>query len=216
MEPVSILPPSASELERDLELALARIEQVEIPIATLWNPWECPLEVLPFLAWALSVDVWRSDWPEVVKRRVVAGSLSVHRIKGTRPAVENALLDLGVKVDLVEWFEKMPEGEPGTFELTAWANENLTPSESTFLNDKLYEQVKLAVDNSKNTRSHYTFKVGARLDSGIAVGMAGTSFAATCRRDAMVEQSTLTGRSGVGVAGCIQAATVVYRKMEAK
>ena len=73
----TILPGNFSDLERDLDVALSRIEQVEIPIAVLWDPWQCPAEVLPYLAWALSVDVWRTDWPEKVKRRVVANSLAV-------------------------------------------------------------------------------------------------------------------------------------------
>ncbi|MDN4697153.1 phage tail protein I [Vibrio parahaemolyticus] len=82
---VSILPANVSDLERDLDIALARIEDVEIPISTLWDPWKCPLDVLPFLAWAVSVDMWRTDWPETVKRRIVASSLSVHRKKALAP-----------------------------------------------------------------------------------------------------------------------------------
>ncbi|MCF1457744.1 MAG: phage tail protein I, partial [Shewanella sp.] len=73
----SLLPPHLSELERDLEAALARIEDVHIPIATLWDPWACPLDALPWLAWALSVDRWRTSWGENTKRQVVASSLSV-------------------------------------------------------------------------------------------------------------------------------------------
>jgi len=199
MEPVSILPPSVSELERDLELALARIEQIEIPIATLWNPWECPLEVLPFLAWALSVDLWRTDWPETVKRRVVANSLSVHRTKGTRPAVEKALSDLGVSTDLVEWFEKAPEGEPGTFEVTAWANENITPGEKAILNPEMYDQIRRAIVNSKNTRSHFEFKVGAKFGPNrIAMALALSGMAALARNTANTKQEPLASQAGIG------------------
>lgn len=245
MEPVSILPPSVSELERDLELALARIEQVEIPIATLWNPWECPLEVLPFLAWALSVDLWRTDWPETVKRRVVDNSLNVNRIKGTRPAVEKALSDLGASTDLVEWFEKAPEGEPGTFEVTAWANENITPGEEAMLNPEMYDQIRRAIVNSKNTRSHFEFKVGARFSSNqILAANAITGLAALARRDAQSVQEPLESRASIraassfgganlsrrdaeakinavpklstfGVVGCVRGAAVIYRQMEA-
>jgi len=199
MASVSILPSHVSDLERDLELALARIEQIEIPIATLWNPWTCPLEVLPFLAWALSVDLWRSDWPETVKRRVVANSLNVHRIKGTRPAVEKALSDLGVSTDLVEWFDKVPAGEPGTFEVTAWANENITPNEKTILNPEMYDQIRRAIVNAKNTRSHFQFKVGAKFGPNrIAMALALSGNAALARKKADTKQEPLVSQAAVG------------------
>lgn len=198
---VSILPPNVSDLERDLELALARIEQIKIPIATLWNPWECPLEVLPFLAWALSVDLWRSDWPDTVKRRVVANSLSVHRNKGTRAAVEQALSDLGVSTDLVEWFQKIPESEPGTFEVTAWANENITPGDEGALNPEMYDQIRRAIINAKNTRSHFEFKVGAKFGPNrIAMALALSGNAALSRNKAATKQEPLASQTGFGVA----------------
>lgn len=143
----SLLPAHLSELERDLDAAIARIGEVRIPIATLWDPWNCSIEVLPFLAWALSVDQWRSDWPEAVKRRVVASSLDVHRIKGTRPAVEQGLRDLGLDAELVEWFESEPPRQPGTFTI------NLQTSIETQSDyDAIIERVK----STKNTRSWLT------------------------------------------------------------
>lgn len=203
MKIVSILPQNASDLERDLELALARIELIEIPISTLWDPWNCLIEVLPFLAWALSVDLWRSDWPEDVKRRVVANSMHVHSTKGTRPAVERALLDLGISAELVEWFQKTPKGPRGTFEVTAWANENITPSKDAILNPEMYDQIRAAITNSKNTRSHFKFKVGAKFGVnrvGVASSLSGMSIS---RKTANASQETVSNKSGVGVASSV-------------
>ncbi|TOK32762.1 phage tail protein I [Vibrio parahaemolyticus] len=212
----SLLPPNVSDLERDLEIALARIEDVEIPIATLWDPWHCPLEVLPFLAWALSVDMWRSDWPETVKRRIVASSLSVHRKKGTRAAVDRALRDLGVTVDLVEWFEAIPKAQRGTFDITAWVNENIT-SEPGYLNQALYDQLRQAVDNAKNTRSHYSFKVGAKFGPNqILAANAITGLAALARRDAQSAQEPLESRASIGAASSFGGANISRRDAEAK
>lgn len=137
----SLLPGNVSELERDLDVAIARIEELSIPISELWDPWHCPLDALPFLAWALSVDQWRSDWSATVKRQVVAGSIDVHRIKGTRTAIELALADLGVTVDLVEWFEAQPMAVPYTFDITAWVNQNLTVGAPSILGPELYQQL---------------------------------------------------------------------------
>lgn len=160
----SILPPNLGELERDLEAALARIGEVPIPTATLWDPWSCPLAVLPFLAWAVSVDQWRSVWPESVKRQVVASSLDVHRIKGTRPAVEQGLRDLGLDAELVEWFEADPPQQPGTFTI------NLKTSiESQDDYDAMVERVQ----STKNTRSWLTtVALQRRIDLGLTLSTA--------------------------------------------
>lgn len=197
----SLLPAHLSELERDLDAALARIDDVDIPIATLWNPWECPLDALPYLAWAMSVDLWRSDWSEKIKRQVVADSLSVHRRKGTRPAVAQALSSLGVETEFTEWFEASPRAQPGTFELIAWVNENLTSDQEAFLNQALYDQIRAGVANAKNARSHFTFKVGAKFGpSNIGVANAITGVGAMARRDSDAIQEPLESSAGIGMA----------------
>lgn len=112
----SLLPPNASALERRLEQVLARIEQIDVPIRDLWNPATCPLALLPWLAWALSVDTWRSDWPEATKRAVVAASPSVHRLKGTAGAVKRAVAAVadGKPYRVVTWYEPEGSGLPYT------------------------------------------------------------------------------------------------------
>lgn len=52
----SLLPRNASDLERQAAQALAQIQRVPIPLRQLWNPNTCPAELLPYLAWSLSVD----------------------------------------------------------------------------------------------------------------------------------------------------------------
>lgn len=210
----SILPANLADLERDLDAALARIGEVEIPISLLWDPWNCPLDVLPYLAWAVSVDMWRSDWPEVVKRRVVAGSFHLHRIKGTRPAVEHALAALGVEAEVTEWFEEQPPAERGTFSLLAWANENITPGQASILNSVLYDQLLAAVNNAKNTRSHFTFKVGAKFGpSPLRMGgaFAGGSLA---RREASPRQTSLDASAAVVAAPVLQSTGLCRRAGE--
>ncbi|NRD72714.1 phage tail protein I [Shewanella sp. VB17] len=197
----SLLPGNVSELERDLDVAIARIEELSIPISELWDPWHCPLDALPFLAWALSVDQWRSDWSATVKRQVVAGSIDVHRIKGTRTAIELALADLGVTVDLVEWFEAQPMAVPYTFDITAWVNQNLTVGAPSILGPELYQQLFAAVVNAKNTRSGFTFKVGAKFGAN-AIGASSVfeGQVAIARRDTQAVQVPLAGQSAMTMA----------------
>jgi len=59
----SLLPPNATALEHAADAAMARIADVNVPIRDLWNPDLCPEALLPWLAWALSVEPWDADWP---------------------------------------------------------------------------------------------------------------------------------------------------------
>ncbi|MGL4869920.1 MAG: phage tail protein I [Aeromonas veronii] len=207
-----ILPGQSADLEIELEKALSHIETVEIPIRTLWDPWRCPLVALPYLAWALSVDQWESGWSETIKRRVVAASLDLHRIKGTRPAIEMALDALGVAVDIVEWFEADPPLPRGTAELTAWVSENLAPGEPGLLNDTVYQQIQTAVENSKNLRSHFTFKVGAQFSAQhLRLGAAITSVVSVAHRTADATQAPLAETGTVRAAAVSSATAIAHR-----
>lgn len=78
-----LLPRNASPLERALSAATERLDQIPVPIDTLWNPERCPAHLLPWLAWALSVDIWNDAWSEAKKRYVCAQSFTLHKLKGT-------------------------------------------------------------------------------------------------------------------------------------
>lgn len=89
-----LLPPNATPTEAALETATARLGDVPV-VAGLWDPETCPAAVLPWLAWALSIDEWDAGWTDETKRRIVASSVAVHRRKGTVAAVKRAVADAG-------------------------------------------------------------------------------------------------------------------------
>ncbi len=91
-----LLPPNASPLERAMADALGARFDRAVPVRDLWSPERCPEALLPWLAWAVSVDVWDDGWPLEARRRVVAESLARHRIKGSRAAVETAVAAFGL------------------------------------------------------------------------------------------------------------------------
>ncbi|MBU0680092.1 MAG: phage tail protein I [Proteobacteria bacterium] len=112
-----LLPINASPAEKAQALAVARISAVPVVVDTLWNPSTCPAALLPWLAWALSVDVWDATWSEQVKRDVITESMAIHRKKGTPWAVEQAMHVSGAPdLQLQEWFEY--GGAPYTFRAT--------------------------------------------------------------------------------------------------
>lgn len=90
-----LLPLNATPQERALSLATARAGSVPVPVGELWDPYTCPLAVLPWLAWSLAVDPWDSTWTEGQKRNAIAESIAVHRVKGTIGALIRALQAIG-------------------------------------------------------------------------------------------------------------------------
>lgn len=92
----ALLPNNASPLEERLEQVSARIGAVPVAIRDVWDPETCPAHMLPWLAWALSVDEWEPSWPVDRQRAVVSASVSVHRRKGTLAAVRQAITAAGL------------------------------------------------------------------------------------------------------------------------
>jgi len=90
-----LLPINATKQERALSLTAARSGTVTVAVGQLWDPFTCPVGVLPWLAWSLAVDPWESEWTEVQKRQAIADSIAVHRVKGTIGALKRALQAVG-------------------------------------------------------------------------------------------------------------------------
>lgn len=99
----TLLPPNATSFERALEQTAApRIDGLPVLLRTLYRPHECPTQLLPFLAWSLSVRHWNEDWTEQQKRDVCASSIRVHRRHGTIGGVRDALAALNMTIDVLE------------------------------------------------------------------------------------------------------------------
>lgn len=102
---MTLLPPNATPLERALETLITSLLDLETPLAALWSPSECPVDLLPYLAWALSVDDWNSDWTDGRKRAVIAAAIEIQRHKGTPWAIKRTLAVLGFgSAQLVEHY----------------------------------------------------------------------------------------------------------------
>lgn len=94
--PATILPPSSTPLERALDQAsAARLAALPSLVASLWNADTCPPALLPYLAWAMSVDEWNDGWGVDKKRAVIKESRLIHQHKGTLSAIKRALAAIG-------------------------------------------------------------------------------------------------------------------------
>ena len=101
----NMLPPSASSFMRSTEKVTERLTDIPVDLRKLWNPDECPADLLPYLAWALSVDRWDKNWSEQTKRQVIKASWLVHRQKGTISALRRVVEPFGFLLRVIEWWQ---------------------------------------------------------------------------------------------------------------
>ena len=143
-----LLPNNATAPERAMSLTVARMSDIPVPLRDSWNPETCPVALLPWLAWAFSVDNWDTNWSEAQKRGAINASVFVHRHKGTRAGLQAALDALGYETSIVEWQQMTPPGDPYTFsiEIELFDEGISTP--------KGYEAFIGVINAAKNVRSH--------------------------------------------------------------
>lgn len=151
----SLMPPNATALDRAAEaVSVSALQDIAQPHRALWNPDTCPLALLPWLAWSMGVEAWRTDWPENVKRAIVRNAIQVQRRRGTIASVRDTVASFGGSIAIREWWQKTPKGTPHTFELvfTMAGQENTS---AAFVDDVMAE-----VSRVKPLRSHFDFIQG--------------------------------------------------------
>lgn len=158
MDEISLLPRNSQQLEHLAARALAQIERVPIPLRQLSNPDTCPGDLLPYLAWAFSVDRWDSKWPEDTKRAAIRAAYFIHSRKGTIGALRRVVEPLGYLIEVLEWWETIPEGVPGTFALKVGVLD-------TGITEEMYQELTWLIDDARPLTRHLT---------GLAISLATT------------------------------------------
>lgn len=141
----SLLPLNSTPLERAIEATFA--EDTLIPLRTLYNPDTCPVHLLPHLAWAWSVDRWDYRWTEATKRAAIKASYYIHAHKGTIGALRRVVEPLGYLIEIIEWFNTVPEGVPGTFALKVGVLD-------TGITEEMYQELERLIDDAKPITRH--------------------------------------------------------------
>jgi phage tail P2-like protein len=100
-----LLPSNSTPLEQALAAVTQVVNKIPVPIEPVWRVNECPQDLLPWLAWALSVDDWNTTWTEAQKRQQIKDSIANHRKKGTRVALDIAVAPYQSYFSFQEWWE---------------------------------------------------------------------------------------------------------------
>jgi len=92
-----LLPPNRTAFETAADLTGARIDELPVDLPKLVQPYEIPASHLPWLAWALSVDLWDASWPEDKRRLLTARALAMHGRKGTAASIAEHIRIMGAE-----------------------------------------------------------------------------------------------------------------------
>ncbi|WP_144664229.1 phage tail protein I [Escherichia coli] len=142
-----LLPTGSSPLEVAAAKACAEIEKTLVSIRELWNPDTCPANLLPWLAWAFSVDRWDDKWPEATKRAVIRDAYFIHCHKGTIGAIRRVVEPLGYLIEVREWWQL--NEEPGTFRIVVGVLEQ-------GITEEMYQELERLVADAKPASRHLT------------------------------------------------------------
>ncbi|MDR6956600.1 phage tail P2-like protein [Pseudomonas brassicacearum] len=149
MADAPLLPSNSTPLERQAAQALAQIQRVPIPLRTLYDPDLCPLSLLPYLAWAFSVDRWDSEWTEAAKRAAIRSAYYIHSRKGTIGSLRRVVEPLGYLIEIVEWWQTVPIGPRATFALKVGVLD-------TGISEEMYQELTWLIDDAKPLTRHLT------------------------------------------------------------
>lgn len=217
-----LLPPNATEEERAIEATGAVATDTlslpeNQPMRPVWQPDLCPAPLLPYLAWALSVDEWDPAWPETTKRLAVKDALGQHLIKGSVQSLRNLLGLLGFPdAVLTEWFETPVDpglaafhsDTPHTFSL------GFNPEDTEALFDPAFiTRLTSQLAHTVPVRSHICLYVDFRSENTRA--LAPVSSGATELTDLVcLERGTLPIAEGLGEAHIGTATAVLTFTLE--
>lgn len=145
-----LLTPNETPADLALEQSTARLADLPANLVRwMQSPQLIPVNALPWLAWAFSVDTWDENWTDDQKRATIAASYMIHRHKGTIGAVKTALAALGFQSTVVEWFQESPPGDPYTFRIKIDADQVGADQPSL-------ARITSVLNSAKNLRSHLT------------------------------------------------------------
>ncbi|MFJ5441770.1 phage tail protein I [Pectobacterium sp. CHL-2024] len=162
----SLLPVGSSDLEIAAAKACAELSRTPIPLRQLCDPDSCPSSLLPYLAWAFSVDRWDEKWPEIIKRQAIKDAWFIHRHKGTVGALRRVVEPLGYLIRITEWWQN--GGEPGTFRL------DIGVQDSGITEETFYELERLIADAKPASR--HLMGLNINLDTQGTAYVAATSY----------------------------------------
>ena len=204
----TLLPHSATSQERAIEQTIVRSSDFYPNYVRNWVPADVPENILPWLAWAYSVDEWAASWPLDVRRDYTEQSYFIHRYKGTVAAVRRALSSVigGDEMTLEEWWQY--DGPVHTFTVTAEAFD-LWLRDGPPISPEFYRQIRAVVYASKPVRSHWELRVRMPSEASIGAATGAVNTAAVVTGGDELRRLPIGSQSATAATGAVNTAAVV-------
>ena len=189
---MSLLPPNATpwmkvveSVSREAVEKFLHKENIIDDLTNLWSSEAAPKSVIPYLAWALGVDIWKTlsvlrDSRGLDPRALVGEYLAIRKIRGTLESLERAYSLIGIGVSVEEWFEKgeaqhdteIIDRRPHHFTINLYAHDGhaLTEEEKSLL--------FLVTNQIKPLAAKWNFKIEINMANPISatIGMGFVNF----------------------------------------
>lgn len=178
-QPALLLPgPLASDARcQHLAALIARLTHIDTAPVLTHLVHHTSASALPALAWQFNLMDEETGYgaatSDEARRALIAQSIALHRIKGTRAAVQQALAHMGVRTQIVEWFEQSPVGQPFTFVLTA--SVTAQAPDAGPLDAQRIAHMRRVVEFWKPASRHFKLQIGLDLRSQWCAACAGSA-----------------------------------------
>lgn len=199
----ALLPPSISKdlkllySAQSIDLNLYDCAQHLLDGLILSRIDELSSQTLDYLAAQWLVSAWRDSWSLELKRNVIKTVIKEKCRFGTLSAVFNSLVQLRDVTEIVEWWQKSPQGVPHTFEV--YADQGKYPE---LIDEELVIDSRRMIDYTKPVRSQYYFYIKRMSKANIKL-INGFRTAAFARVSGLIDKLTneLNGTMFSGAGG---------------
>lgn len=166
VEPSLLVPALQNDLNmRALETLSSRLSTLDLSPVVVYDFDHVPSQALTALAEQLNL-LGDAGWdfagfgpaPDAKKRALLKEAVALHRLKGTRYAVQRALDLMSVTSRITEWWEQAPQGMPHTFLVDLLLTD--APEGQPVLTPERADAVLRMVRFWKPARSQFRARVG--------------------------------------------------------
>ena len=138
-----LIPPGIKDLNTEALNDLSdRLGTLDLTPLLIYIIDDVDSSALPYLAHQFHIEGWELAQTEQEKRNLIKRAIELHRYKGTKWSVINALSAAGYEVDLKEWFEY--NGDPYKFRVLV---------KSVIQDEDRYRKLTELINEYKNVRS---------------------------------------------------------------
>jgi phage tail P2-like protein len=163
-----------------------------------------PEAVLPFLVREFGIeDLVSPGLPAERVRRLLASALDINRERGRVSSIRRGLAALGIRVDVIQWYQESPRGPRGTHRIRVTVTEHIWGG-APLIDGRVAGQVRRMIDGTKRWSQDEAIEFVAETRAGLGVAGA-VAVGAAVRARLAPQPPAVAGRPAVAGAIVVRA-----------